>query len=107
MYVRGVFNWWEAESSYRLQADTNGDFYIDVELIADGQPYDFKVADAVYSASQHCGSLAQVGVLSLNQAFTMHCGDDAFNLQFTPPQTGTYRIIVESGTAPDITIKAQ
>lgn len=107
MYVRGVFNWWEAEQPYRLQADGNGDFFVDVELIADGQPYDFKVADAVYSAAQHCGSLAQVGQLELNQSFTMHCGDDAFNLQFTPPQTGTYRILVESGTAPDITILAQ
>ena len=54
LYLRGVFNWWEANAPYKF-TEGNGGWQVDVELIADGQPYDFKVSDANWTPSQSCG----------------------------------------------------
>lgn len=103
MYLRGVFNWWEAEPQYRLMS-SDGDFIVEVELIADGQPYDFKVADALYSTEHNCGSEASTGILSVDKKFTMTCNETVFNLQFTPSETAIYRFIITPGTSPSITV---
>ena len=103
LYLRGVFNWWEAEPAYQF-TEQGSAYVVDVELIADGQPYDFKVADAVYSSEHHCGALASLGVLAVENTFTLHCSDTAYNLQFTPAMTGTYRFTLRPGHSPSITI---
>ncbi len=54
MFLRGVFNWWEADPSYQFKR-TNTGWVVDVELIADGQPYDFRLSDANWTPSQSCG----------------------------------------------------
>lgn len=103
MYLRGVFNWWEADAKHQLRL-LESNYIVDIELIADGQPYDFKLADAVYSNEHNCGSLSSLGVLTANEAFTLHCGDAIYNLQFTPSETGTYRFTISPGVTPSITI---
>lgn len=103
MYLRGVFNWWEAEPKQQL-TPYGSDFIVDIELIADGQPYDFKVADAVYSNDHNCGSLTSLGVLSVGEEFILHCGESVYNLQFTPNETATYRFTIIPGPAPIITV---
>lgn len=90
MYLRGVFNWWEATPAYRLnEGRTN--WYVDVELIADGQPYDFKLADKLWTASQTCGGKYKGQPATLNQTTYLVCGSDAENIQFVPSTTDTYR----------------
>ena len=54
-YLRGVFNWWEAQPRYQLNASAKG-WYVDVELIADQQPYDFKFSNASWTTGQTCGA---------------------------------------------------
>lgn len=103
MYLRGVFNWWEADPKHQLQR-LDSTFVVDIELIADGQPYDFKVADAVYSNEHNCGSLTSIGELTTQEAFNLHCGESIYNLQFTPSETAIYRFTITPGVAPSITV---
>ena len=90
MYLRGVFNWWEATPAYQLK-EGRSNWYVDVELIADGQPYDFKLADKVWTASQTCGGKYKGQPAILNKTTHLVCGSDAENIQFVPSTTGTYR----------------
>tara|TARA_B100002049_G_C16037902_1_gene357555 strand:+ start:776 stop:1207 length:432 start_codon:yes stop_codon:yes gene_type:complete len=90
LYLRGVFNWWEASASYQLKRSASG-WYVDVELIADGQPYDFRLSDKHWSSGQTCGSEYQGERIITEQTTYLICGDASQNLQFTPGQTGVYR----------------
>lgn len=49
MYLRGVFNWWEVNETFKLLPNSDDSYAATIELIADGQPYDFKVADNNWS----------------------------------------------------------
>lgn len=104
LYLRGVFNWWEARPAFQLQRGASG-WYVDVELIADGQPYDFRLTDANWTSSQTCGS-EQAGQAVISQETVyMVCGDLSQNLQFTPGQTGVYRFrFARSGNALSLSI---
>ena len=51
LYLRGVFNWWEATPAYRFKQD-GVNWHVNVELIADGQPYDFKLSDNTMPATK-------------------------------------------------------
>lgn len=106
IYLRGVFNWWEAEPAYQLNADDNDAYFVDVKLIADGQPYDFRFADDVYSSENNCGAAAVTGkTVSVGQSIALHCDASAGNLKFMPSETGTYRFLIQPGIAPDLIIK--
>ncbi|WP_232366358.1 hypothetical protein [Salinimonas sediminis] len=101
LYLRGVFNWWEASAPYRLNEGDEG-WYTDIELIADGQPYDFKVSDKVWTPAQTCGAKYQgQHVVALDTVFLV-CGSDAQNLQFTPTTTDTYRFTFASASGNEI-----
>ncbi len=109
MYVRGVFTWWEADENYRLKMDDNGDYIATAKLIADGQPYDFKFADANWSPGLSCGSnLGEKSVvIGLTQSLRADCngsqGQGSF--QFTPNETGTYVFKINfKGNYPVVTI---
>lgn len=93
-YLRGVFNWWEAQPRYQLSASAKG-WYVDVELIADQQPYDFKFSNATWTTEQTCGSSYKGYAVAVNEEVILTCGEYAENLQFTPGKTGTYRFAVE------------
>lgn len=101
LYLRGVFNWWEASSGYQLQRG-NSSWYVDVELIADGQPYDFKLADAVWSPAQTCGGKYKGQPATLSGTTYLVCGSDAENVQFVPATTATYRFSFARASANEI-----
>lgn len=93
-YLRGVFNWWEAKPAYQLQRGSNG-WYVDVELIADEQPYDFKFSNANWTTGQTCGASYKGLAIALKQSMSLTCGAEAANMRFTPPRTATYRFTVK------------
>ncbi|GGF64560.1 hypothetical protein [Alteromonas lipolytica] len=93
-YLRGVFNWWEAKPAYQLK-QKNDRWYVDVELIADGQPYDFKFSNVNWTTDQTCGASYKGLAISLKQSMSMLCGANAENMRFTPPRTATYRFAVK------------
>jgi len=106
MYLRGVFNWWEASESFKLLPIAEDTYAVTIELIADGQPYDFKVADAAWTMSLNCGSEYKGAVLSLGSEAVLNCEADSLNLQFTPSATGNYRFIldVSDNNEPELSI---
>ncbi len=93
LYIRGVFNWWEAKQSHQLNAKWDQGT-VDVNLIADGQPYDFKFSDQYWTPSQTCGGSYTGQLVSTQSTLYLTCGADAKNLQFTPSDDGTYRFIL-------------
>lgn len=98
LYVRGVFTWWEADENYRLKLDSEGNYVASAKLIADGQPYDFKFADANWSPGLNCGSSlgSQSVEIDLTQSLQAECNNpqqaqvDQGSFKFTPKETGTY-----------------
>lgn len=101
LYLRGVFNWWEANAPYKFTKG-NGGWQVDVELIADGQPYDFKVSDANWTPSQSCGGKYKGQPVTVNTTSYLICAGDSETLQFTPSDTGTYRFTIMSASGNEI-----
>jgi len=103
LYLRGVFNWWEATPAYKFKQGS-GSWYVDVELIADGQPYDFKLSDANWSPSQSCGAKYKGQPVMIEATVYLICQQNADNLQFTPSSTGIYRFSISAASAGEVTL---
>lgn len=103
MFLRGVFNWWEADPSYQFQASSTG-WIVDVELIADGQPYDFRLSDAKWTPSQSCGGKYKGQPVMLGSTVYLVCEQGSSNLQFTPSSTGTYRFTASPASAGEVAL---
>ncbi len=95
MYLRGIFNWWEATPPYKLKALGKNKYGVTFELIADGQPYDFKVADSNWSMQLNCGNEFGADEMRLGKARQLVCASDSINLQFTPLETSDYQFILD------------
>ena len=107
MYLRGVFNWWEVSQAFKLLPSASDQYSVTIELIADGQPYDFKVADETWTMTLNCGSEFGSDALELGESTRLVCASDSLNLQFTPSETSLYRFLldVSSNSAPKLTIE--
>ena len=97
LYLRGVFSWWEADEKYRLKQIEDNVFATRIELIADGQPYDFKFADASWSPDLNCGyaNLSYDQVVVVNEVVKANCERTDENFKFTPQETGTYQFSID------------
>jgi hypothetical protein len=97
LYLRGVFTWWEADEKYKLQPIADGVYATQIELIADGQPYDFKFADAAWSPNKNCGyaSLRSDQVVEVNKIVSANCETNDENFRFTPQETGLYQFSID------------
>lgn len=109
MYLRGVFNWWEADPSYKFTRkgveNNEAAWSVDVELIADGQPYDFRLSDAKWTPSQSCGGKYKGQPVMLGTTVYLACEQGSENLQFTPSSTGMYRFTIHSAGANEVALK--
>jgi len=107
MYLRGVFNWWEANEAFRFQRIDANTMSVDIELIADGQPYDFKLADNTWSPAFNCGLPSEKMPLVLEGKQALYCFSDSLNLQFIPPETAIYRFEFDTSDSesPALTIR--
>jgi hypothetical protein len=106
MYLRGVFNWWEASEQFKF-ARVSPEFYtITIELIADGQPYDFKVATANWTPEFNCGFEYSPRRVELYDAVELVCEQTSQNIQFVPANTGlfTFEFDISNNNAPELTI---
>lgn len=103
LYLRGVFNWWEASPSYRFNESTEG-WFVDVELIADGQPYDFRLSDDKWTPSQSCGGKYKGQPVMVESMVYLICQQASENLQFTPSTTGIYRFVVSPADAGEVSL---
>lgn len=108
MYLRGVFNWWEARETFRLLDANNKVFTTTVNLIADGQPYDFKIADKNWTPELSCGALPGKGEITLNSEQVVFCNANSDNFKFTPQETGIFRFKMDfSHLTPRLTINRE
>lgn len=109
MYLRGVFNWWEADPSYKFTRkgveNNEAAWSVDVELIADGQPYDFRLSDANWTPSQSCGGKYKGQPVMLGTSVYLACEQGSENLQFTPSSTGMYRFVVRHAGSKEVALK--
>lgn len=103
LFLRGVFNWWEADPSYQFKR-TNSGWSVDVELIADGQPYDFRISDAKWTPSQSCGGKYKGQPVMIGSTTYLVCEQGSENLQFTPSSTGTYRFTATPASAGEVAL---
>lgn len=98
LYLRGVFTWWEAEEQYRVHKVEEDLYRVSVELVADGQPYDFKFADRHWSPGLRCGyaNKDQDQTLRLGLAVKANCDTQVNNFKFTPGQSGEFHFYFDA-----------
>ncbi|WP_051275452.1 hypothetical protein [Aestuariibacter salexigens] len=100
MYLRGVFNWWEADAAYKFTKSGPSQYSVKVQLIADGQPYDFKLADPDWTPGLTCGTDETSDVIEVSDRFRLDCGaEEIGNLRFTPSETGDFLFILDTSSA--------
>lgn len=103
MFLRGVFTWWDAEEEFRIKR-VDGDLYMaKAELVADGQPYDFKFADAGWTSGKNCGYKGKEDeVIELGKKSKANCSSVFENFKFTPAEDGVYTFYIDFGGADPI-----
>ena len=109
LYLRGVFSWWEADEKYKLVELSEQVYSTTIELIADGQPYDFKFADTNWSPGMNCGYASEADkMIIVGTAVRANCESTDENFRFTPKETGSFRFTINfSGFgAPKVSISA-
>jgi hypothetical protein len=96
LYLRGVFSWWEADEKYKLVKMSEQIYSTSIELIADGQPYDFKFADAEWTPGFNCGFTNQRDqIIKIGKSVRADCESTDENFRFTPAETGTYEFTID------------
>jgi hypothetical protein len=96
LYLRGVFSWWEADEKYKLIELSDQVYSTSIELIADGQPYDFKFADANWTPGMNCGYASESEkIIVVGDSVKSNCETTDENFRFTPKETGTFQFIID------------
>jgi len=107
LYLRGVFSWWEADEKYKLVELSDQVYSTSIELIADGQPYDFKFADASWTPGMNCGYASESDkIIVVGDSVRSSCETTDENFRFTPKETGTFQFIIDFAGfgAPKVTV---
>ena len=96
LYLRGVFSWWEADEKYKLVELSSQVYSTSIELIADGQPYDFKFADANWTPGMNCGyAFESDKIIVVGNPVKSNCESTDENFRFTPTETGTFLFTID------------
>ncbi|MBW8192763.1 hypothetical protein K0504_17125 [Neiella marina] len=92
LYLRGVFTWWDAEEPYKVKRVGPDLYQAQARLVADGEYYDFKFADAGWSPGTNCGFLtkADENVLEDAAPVNANCSSNGSYFRFKPTKTGTF-----------------
>jgi hypothetical protein len=108
LYLIGSFNWWEVDAQYVFVKTGKDTYSTKVELIADGQPYDFIIADEKWSPGYTCGyrSKSKDHLLQLNRQVEADCTKRTNNFQFKPSNNGSYQVTIDfSHNTPTVLIE--
>lgn len=96
LYLRGVFSWWEADEKYKLVEQSELVYSTSIELIADGQPYDFKFADSQWTPGMNCGYANESDrIIVVGETVRSNCETTDENFQFTPTETGVFQFTID------------
>ncbi|MBF7074660.1 hypothetical protein ISG33_14735 [Glaciecola sp. MH2013] len=107
MYLRGTISWWEASEQFKFVKVDPSTYELTIELIADGQPYDFKIADADWSPRLSCGFEYESQAIDLYEKVELACEDTSQNVKFVPAETGLFTFIfdISDNSEPELVIK--
>lgn len=108
LFLRGSFTWWNPLPEYQVKAVGTDIYATTVALTADGQPHEFKFADAGWSPGSNCGYLdqAQDQVVELGKPSRANCASVFENFRFTPAETASYTFTFDnSGETPIVTVE--
>ncbi len=107
MYLRGMFTWWDADDAYKLKRVGEDLYMAKAQLEADGQPYEFKFADASWTPGTNCGYLnPEEKDVELGKKLTANCSSKFENFSFIPQETATYEFYFDdSGKEPFIYVQ--
>jgi hypothetical protein len=107
MYLRGIFSWWEATEQFKLQRIDDYTYSLTIELIADGQPYDFKVADGSWTPEFNCGFEYAPEQIELNDDVELVCEETSQNIQFVPAETGFFEFTfdISDNDEPELSVR--
>jgi pullulanase len=92
MFVRGGFNDWgnpTPTEQYKLQFLGGKDYSVSAPIGTAGN-YEFKIADAGWTASTNCGAGAAGDGVRLGIPLTLECRNDSGNLKLAAPTAGNY-----------------
>jgi hypothetical protein len=105
LYLVGTFNWWEADALYQVQPLGGKRYHVQVELIADGEPYDFKFSDSHWTPGLNCGAINDQRIAQINQSYQASCTEAKGNFRFTPNTSASYDFIIDfSGDQPKVSV---
>ena len=102
LYLRGQFAWWDALDEYKVKKVGPDLYKSEVELKADGNAYEFKFGDAMWSAGTNCGYLGEEDkVVTFEKKSKANCSSVFENFHFTPTEDGKYAFFLDnSGEVP-------
>ncbi|GEM_PF-234671 len=96
LYLRGNFTWWDTEEHAKVERVEGQLYKATVELIADGQPYEFKFADVNWSLGANCGYYqASDQLVTTNNMVTANCSAKFEPFKFVPEETGEYDFFID------------
>ncbi|WP_017443876.1 hypothetical protein [Gayadomonas joobiniege] len=96
LYLRGNFTWWDIEEHAKVKHVEGNTYKSTVELIADGQPYEFKFADENWSLGANCGYLEKAEqVVTIGSKSTANCKAKFEPFIFVPKKTGEYDFFID------------
>lgn len=98
LYVRGVFTWWDAEPEYEAKMIEPNLWTTSAELVADGNPYEWKFADGAWSAGTNFGykkSGDYDGTIKVGEKIEVNPNAAFENLKFTPEADGVYNFFLD------------
>ncbi|WP_143871079.1 hypothetical protein [Catenovulum sediminis] len=96
LYLRGNFTWWDIEEHAKVKQVEGQLYKATVELIADGQPYEFKFADENWSLGANCGYYEKADQLvTLDAKVSANCNAKFEPFRFIPQVTGDYDFFID------------
>lgn len=104
LYLRGNMSFWDAVPEYKFAKDGSGKLSVNIELFADGQAYEFKIADSDWSAKYNCGSKKSMKAITMATRSTLFCGGNSHSLTFLPRRSGVYNISLKADGKDKMTV---
>jgi len=89
LFVRGGFNDWGNTETYRLRFLGGTDYAVSAPVSPAGN-YEFKIADAGWTASTNCGAGAAGDTVRFGIPLQIECRDGSGNLKLSAPSAGDY-----------------
>lgn len=96
LYLRGDFTLWEAQSAYKLSAQTANIYEAKVKLTNPDKTYEFKIADEAWSEGFNCGYKSEEldKNLEIGIPVQANCNSVYNYFRFTPYEAGWYQVSI-------------